>query len=179
MGSQRSVVLSMMTLEGCLAELGLSGPVDLAQARSAFRKLARLHHPDLKRSPTAEDHQRFVRIVNAYQHLKGVLGRHADDPDRGLCPACRREARLCEGMDGVARCLDCLLGFGRKRRFLPLPTFETVRHGAVIVLEAVTVVCIVMGLATAEHGYVLAGVASISLAMVILASTCIRIAHSR
>jgi uncharacterized membrane protein len=72
-----------------------------------------------------------------------------------------------------------LLGLGRKRRFLPLPTFETVRHGAVIALEAVTVVCIVVGLVTAEHGYVQAGVASISLAMVILASTCIRIAHSR
>ena len=171
--------MSMMTLDGCLAELGLRGPVDMAEARSAFRKLARLHHPDLKRSPTAEDHQRFVRIVNAYQHLKSVLGLKPDDPDCGLCPGCRREARLSEGVDGVARCLECLLGVQRRRRFLPLPSFETVRHGAVIVLEAVTVVCIVMGLVTSDHSYVLAGAASISLAMAILASTCIRIVHSR
>ncbi len=171
--------MSKMTLGSCLQVVGLSGRVDLAEAQVAFRRLARLHHPDLKRPPTAEDHRRFVRIVNAYQHIKSILGRKDNDPDRGLCPGCRREARLCEGLDGVARCLDCLLGVGPKRRFLPLPTFETVRHGAVIVLEAVTVVCIVMGLVTSEHAYVLAGVASIFLAMAILASTCIRVAHSR
>jgi hypothetical protein len=174
-----AIVLSKLTLEDCLHVLGLRGPVDLARARVAFLRLARRHHPDLKRSPTVEDHQRFVRIVNAYQHLKGVLRREVDDPDVAACPGCRRMARLGEGVDGVPRCLDCLLGAAPRRRFLPLPIFETVRHVGVMLLEAVTIFCIVMGLVTAEHAYVVTAGVSVSLAIAVLACTCIRVAHSR
>lgn len=171
--------LGRLTDDDALAVLGLAGPADLDRARAAFLRLARLHHPDLKRSPTDADHIRFVRIVNAYHHLKRTLGARSAGPDVGLCAGCGRRARLREGIGGVARCLDCLLGVARRRRLLPLPTWETVRHGGVIALEAVTVVCIILGAATSNSALVLTGAAAITTALLVLATTCIRIGHTR
>lgn len=54
------------------ADLGLTHLADAAAVRAAYRRLAKLYHPDV--SAFADAHQRFIRITEAYE----VLG----DPER-------------------------------------------------------------------------------------------------
>lgn len=54
------------------AVLGLTHTADAAAVRDAYRRLAKLYHPDVSTFPDA--HQRFIRITEAYE----VLG----DPER-------------------------------------------------------------------------------------------------
>lgn len=52
--------------------LGVSANFTSKELRSAFRRLARMHHPDRSKASDAAD--RFIEIVNAYEVL--------NDPDR-------------------------------------------------------------------------------------------------
>ena len=54
------------------AALGITHTADAAAVRDAYRRLAKLYHPDV--STFADAHQRFIRITEAYE----VLG----DPER-------------------------------------------------------------------------------------------------
>jgi curved DNA-binding protein CbpA len=67
--------------------LGVSETATADEIRSAFRKIARLHHPDVSTAP--ESHQRFMAAKEAYE----VLG----DPDR------RRDYDLTRGYERQAQ----------------------------------------------------------------------------
>ncbi|KNC52219.1 uncharacterized protein AMSG_01047 [Thecamonas trahens ATCC 50062] len=55
------------------ATLGLSSDADMAAVRKAYRKLARIYHPD---TTSLEDkdaaHRRFVEIARAYKNIKSL-----------------------------------------------------------------------------------------------------------
>ena len=52
-----------------LSVLGLDGDVDYRDVRTAYRRLAKEHHPDLKQGDK-EAEQRFREIQAAYDVLK-------------------------------------------------------------------------------------------------------------
>jgi curved DNA-binding protein len=66
------------------AALGVPVDADLAQIKKAYRKLARLHHPDVSKAAGAEE--RFKEAAEAYATLKDPVKRAAYD-ELGRRPA--------------------------------------------------------------------------------------------
>ncbi len=60
---------SESTQHDCFAQLELSPPYTVAAVKSAYRRLAKQHHPD---RGGAED--RFLALQRAYQHALDALG---------------------------------------------------------------------------------------------------------
>ena len=63
------------------ATLGISPAATDPELRSAYRRLAQLHHPD-HNGGSAESAMRFAEIQEAYAHVK-LLRRSADRPSAG------------------------------------------------------------------------------------------------
>jgi len=63
------------------AVLGLTHTADAAAVRDAYRRLAKLYHPDV--STFADAHQRFIRITEAYEVLGDPERRKRYDLSRG------------------------------------------------------------------------------------------------
>jgi hypothetical protein len=126
-------------------DLGVDATGD--DVRAAFRRLARQHHPDLDR--TAASTRRFVEVVEAYRALQMEMGLRPNMAHYRLCPRCGRYGELLDGLDGRLGCPDCLLGMMGKRRYLPLPTFVTVKHLGTIALYAASVL---FAFLYAQHG---------------------------
>jgi curved DNA-binding protein CbpA len=63
------------------ATLGISAAATEAELRTAYRRLAQLHHPD-HNGGSAESAMRFAEIQEAYAHVK-LLRRSADRPSAG------------------------------------------------------------------------------------------------
>jgi uncharacterized protein (DUF983 family) len=116
-------------------ELGAGATGD--DVRAAFRRLARQHHPDLNH--TAAGNRRFVEVVEAYRALQMEMGLRPNMADYRVCPRCGHYGELLDGLDGRPGCPDCLLGMTGQRRYLPLPTFVTVKHVGTIALYAASV----------------------------------------
>lgn len=153
-------------VEDNLRTLGLPRSASAADARAAFRRLAKQHHPDVARA--AADHRRFAEIVHAYRELQQAWKDATDEHGHRRCPTCRRWAELLEGLDGRVACLDCLLGESDRRRFLPLPVLVTVRHVGVMLCYAASAALGLTGHAGWSLLLVVAGLAT-------LAVTCMRI----
>lgn len=71
--------------------LGVSREASPAEIRSAFRRLARLHHPDVSASPDAA--ARFAEIAAAYRVLGDPTLRAQYDRGEAVEPAPPRESR--------------------------------------------------------------------------------------
>ena len=160
-----------LRLDECFRELGLRSSAGGAEIKRAFRKLAKTHHPDLQHAQA--DRERFVRILEAYKRLQTELRLHADDGDSRPCPSCGQVAELFDGADGRVACIDCLLGMTRRRSLLPVPSVTTVRHGAVIGLEAVSVYCLCVTLVRGSPEYAAVSLLTGLTALLLLAVTCV------
>lgn len=66
-----------MTKKDYYEVLGVSKTVSAGELKSAYRKMARRHHPDVDKSPDAE--KKFKEINEAYQVLSDVQKREAYD----------------------------------------------------------------------------------------------------
>lgn len=163
--------MSDRSLDDCFRVLGLRSSAGGMRIKRAFRGLVKEHHPDLQHSRA--DLKRFIQIVEAYTRLRHELQLHSPDEDTRPCPSCGKVAELLDGLDGKAACPDCLLGQTRRRLLLPLDVITTVKHGAVIALEAASIFCFVMALARESPTYAAISVATGVVALIILAVTCI------
>ncbi|MFH0980603.1 MAG: J domain-containing protein [Planctomycetota bacterium] len=164
-----------MTLEDCFHVLGLRPSAGGREIKSAFRRLAKAHHPDLQGEET--DREPFVRIVSAYKRLQDELRLHSADDDARPCPSCGKVADLFDGSDGRAACVECLLGVTRRRRLLPLPSITTVRHGTVVLLETASLVCFFLALVKEDRAYAAASLLAGLAALLVLALTCITVKY--
>jgi hypothetical protein len=126
-------------------ELGVDATGD--DVRTAFRRLARQHHPDLDR--TGASTKRFIEVVAAYRALQIEMGLSPNMAHYRLCPRCGHYGELLDGLDGRPGCADCLLGLTVRRHFLPLLTFATVKHVGTIALYAISILCAIL---YAQHG---------------------------
>lgn len=163
------------TLDHCLHVLGLEGAPGAAEVKAAFRRLARQFHPDVNPSPAAS--RRFVEVVEAYRLLRERLVYHADDPDWGLCPRCRRYDDLLEAMWGGVACPDCLLGMTIYRKYLPMPLIVVVRHVAVWVLYGLSVALCVQFARTHAPGWAAAAGATSLSGLLLLACQVVWLAR--
>lgn len=135
MGRDRTPRLSV---EAAYDVLGLKAGAAHQTVQAAYRKLALKHHPDIAGDdPVAR--QEFVRITRAYR-LIATLDRmrmRKRGGEAGCCARCEALDVLYVGLDRRKYCAKCLLE--ARRRFLPLPSYRTIRCIAVIVLQALGV----------------------------------------
>ena len=164
-----------MTLDECFRVLGLRRSAGASQIKHAFRRLAKEHHPDLQHGK--EDRKLFIRIVRAYRRLQSELCLHSAGEHTRPCPSCGETAELLDGVDGAAACIDCLLGVTRRRRSLPLMSITIVKHGIVILLESVGVVCLLVAVTHKSHIWAVAGLLTGLAALVVLAVTCLLVKY--
>ena len=164
-----------LSLDECFRVLGLRPSAGGAEIKRAFRQLAKEHHPDLRHGRA--DRRTFIRIVAAYRRLHTELHLRSSEDNLRPCPSCGRAAELLDGADGRIACLDCLLGITQRRRALPLPLWTTVRHVGVIVLEAASLACFGLAVATGAFAYAVASLLTGVAALVVLALTCITVKH--
>ncbi|MCP4590044.1 MAG: J domain-containing protein [bacterium] len=162
-----------MTLEDCFQTLELPPSSGGTQIRRAFRRLAKDHHPDLQRRPA--DGRRFIRIVTAYQQLQDALDLRALEDGVRQCPECESPAELLDGVDGRVACVNCLLGETRRRLLLPLPEITIVTHTVTIVLEVLSVGCLILAVVGGSTTYALASLVTALAALLILTYTCLMI----
>lgn len=94
------------------AVLEVSPSVDAQAIRSAYRRLARIHHPDHSGGAEA----RFKEIAAAYEVLGNDQRRAAYDQQRAawlqaqgafLCTGCGQGLRIPVGFSGAGRCARC------------------------------------------------------------------------
>jgi hypothetical protein len=169
--------MTTLSHRDCFETLGLATSADREAVRGAFHRLAKLHHPDLRKA--GGDRATFLKVVQAYMTLQRAFREGEALWTQRRCGSCGKEAELFEGLDGAAQCEACLLGVSRRGRFLPLPlSIRTVRHAAVIGLEGVSVYLLIAGVTTDTPMYfgisMLAGFTAIGL----LAVTCLKVRHT-
>jgi hypothetical protein len=63
-----------------LSVFGLGVDVGLSEIKNAYRQAVKEHHPDAKRSPTAQDNDYFIYLTTAYERL---LKLHEHELGRG------------------------------------------------------------------------------------------------
>ncbi len=80
-------------------ELGVHPGTPAPEIRSAFRRLAKLHHPDVSPDPSSA-HKRFLRLAEAYAAItgRGASARHGGGGRRGGA-----STRPAAGSDAAAR----------------------------------------------------------------------------
>jgi hypothetical protein len=61
-------------MDRCYAALGLTRTASAEEVKAAFRKLARLVHPDTSTLPKAEAEARFKKLLDAYNKIKTANG---------------------------------------------------------------------------------------------------------
>lgn len=121
-----------MDYQTCYRTLGIKPGSTLKQVHRAYKRLALKHHPDRAPDDPAS-HDVFIRVTEAYATLRGAFRLNQSSRRGGHCRRCGLLAELLVGLDGGRYCSDCLLG--KRRRFLPMPTFTQIRCLAVIVLQ--------------------------------------------
>jgi len=152
----------------------LSPDADAVQVRAAFRKLAKLNHPDVSHSRRSQ--RRFVEVVRAYHILRQRLRSRPTDRDWGACPRCGVDGDLFKSLSGGSACADCLLGMTRKRRFLPLPLFVIARHVSVIALYAASIALLIRYHESHTPADALISLACVVLGLLLLALEVLRVA---
>lgn len=133
------------SIDDSLRVLGLHPSAGAAEITIAFRRLAKLYHPDL--NPSESAHRRFAEVVRAYN----VLKERFTGPDLSHwapCPHCGRIADLLDSLDGQRACAECLLGMTHRRRCLPLPVYVVARHPVVFMFYATGLALLVHHLST-------------------------------
>jgi hypothetical protein len=139
----------------CYQILGLKPGASPEQVHRAYKLLALRHHPD-RSAGHPESHAVFCRVTEAYSRLKESLHTQATVRNVGICPKCGEVAELFHGMDRRRYCSTCLLH--RRRRYLPLPTFQRIRCVAAITLQSLAFYCVLVSTFTGDW---LPGAASI------------------
>gem|GEM_PF-4926007 len=108
----------------------------------------------------------FSRITMAYRTVSALDRLRLHRPDgAGCCRCCGQPDLLYLGLDRRRYCADCLLQ--SRRRFLPLPSYRTVRCVGVIGLQVAALgLCFAHGITgSASWGLAAAGCALASLAV--------------
>ena len=97
------------------------------QIRSAYRRMARMHHPD----HTGGQDERFKEIAAAYEVLSDEKRRAEYDSQREVwlrargafpCSACGQGIRIPAGSRGAGRCARCKAPFETPPAGVPIPT---------------------------------------------------------
>ena len=169
--------MEQMSPEECFRVLELEASAGPAEVRAAFRRLAKECHPDLRMSPGGIG--RFQQIVRAYRVLQHELRLHPAESDVRICPICGRYKELLEGLDGRPACAECLLGETRRKRHLPAPFMQTVKHLSVVALYVAAIVLLIQWLVTENLGYALASLACAVTGLVVLAVTVLHVREVR
>lgn len=151
-----------MTFAECYSTLGLRPGASLSDVQVAYKRLAMRHHPD-RSGDDDESCRVFCRVTEAYARLKGVHHARLHSRQAGECPTCGGVRDLFIGLHGHLRCADCLLG--KRRRYLPLPTYRQIRCFAAMVLLAAAVFCLYRTARTADPGAAFTGFACVLAAM--------------
>lgn len=147
-----------MTFAECYSTLELRHGASLSEAHDAYKRLALLHHPD-RNGDDPESRRIFCRVTEAYARLRLANHARSRSTRAGECPACRSVGDLFVGLHGKLSCADCLLG--RRRRYLPLPTYRQIRCVVAILCLGVASCCLFQ---TAVYGapvYAFAGFLSV------------------
>jgi hypothetical protein len=169
--------MNHLLVDESLRILGLSRAATWEDVRAAYRRLAKIYHPDVC-DPRLRGSRRFVEVVGAYRTLKEEMGTEPGER-RSPCPRCGQRATLLEGLDGGLACAECLLGETRRRRRLPMPVMVVIRHVAVFGLYALSASLAVTG---STSGSVTPMVWSLGFALAglgLLAGTVVRVEHAR
>ncbi len=140
-----------LTPRQAFAVLGLPPDAGRDQVRTRYRRLAFLHHPD-RNHASADSFRRFRRISHAYHTLRTWLDACDAGETHGECACCRRPGPTRRGLDGRARCRDCLAS-AWGRRFLPSPPVVVAGCGFAIAALTAGVVSLLMFLATSRVVY--------------------------
>mgnify|MGYP002623037880 CR=1 FL=1 len=154
---------SLVSILRCYQVLGLQPGSTLRHIHGAYKKIVLQHHPDRTGSDT-HSLQIFVEATEAYATLKRAYALREISKNAGLCPKCEKFAPLLRGVDGRHYCAECLLA--KRRKFLPLPTYEQVKCLGVIGLQGAAAYLIVSSITTRSLSQ---GVAAVGLAILGLA----------
>ncbi len=166
LGPMRSTATHPLTPEVAYRILGLSPGAAHREVQLAYRRLAFRHHPDIAGDdPLAR--AEFSRITSAYRTVSALDRLRLHQPDgAGCCRCCGQPDLLYLGLDRRRYCADCLLQ--SRRRFLPLPSYRTVRCVGVIALQAAAAgLCVAHGV-TGAPGWGLAAAATAVLSLAVL-----------
>lgn len=158
----------------CLEHLELPARATPSEARSAFRRIARRHHPDIDESPGGR--RRFIEAVQAYRRLQELGFTEHGGASQDVCERCGRVNPLLDALDGSRACCDCLLGTTRRRRSLPAPFTTTVRHLSVVALYAAGIGVFWLDSQGGGFDWTWLSLALFGLGGVTLARTCLRVA---
>lgn len=133
-----------MSIIKCYRVLGVSPGASLRQVHRAYKKLVLRHHPD-RTAGNPDSLAVFVEATEAYATLKRAFALKEVSRGAGPCPKCERFAPLLRAIDGRQYCAECILA--RRRRFLPLPTYEQIKFLGVLALQGTALWLLVMSVA--------------------------------
>lgn len=153
-----------MSILRCYQVLGLQPGSTLRHIHRAYKKIVLQHHPD--RTGSDESSLKiFVEATEAYSTLKRAYALREISRNAGLCPKCEKFAPLLRGVDGRHYCAECLLA--KRRKFLPMPTYEQVKCLGVIGLQGAAAYLIVSSITmrSLPHGVAAVGLAAVGLAV--------------
>lgn len=155
-----------MSILKCYQVLGLSPGATLRQIHRAYKKLVLQHHPD-RNSGDPESLRIFVEATEAYSLLKRAYAMREVAKGVGVCPKCERLAPLLRGVGGKEFCAECLLS--KRRKFLPLPTYEQIKCIGVIALQGTAVYMLIQSILTGSMFHGLAALLLVLISMAVLA----------
>ena len=167
----------MPTIEEHYSVLGLSPGAGLTEVTTAFRRLAKEHHPDV--AGPGGDPRHFLNILRAYTALRDTLQAQGGKQGEFVCPRCHRRVPVLHDPAGRSACAQCLLGETRRSRFLPLPAMVIARHLAVFAAYASALVCLVCYLREGRYCYAAASFACVTAGLLLLAIEVLRIVRPR
>jgi hypothetical protein len=162
----------------CYQVLGMRPGSSLEQLHRAYKRLVLRHHPDRAVGDPASL-ETFHRVNEAYATLRDALRnpRRTRAGTRGRawgpCPKCGRVAELFKDLHDAIACGDCLLQ--TRRRFLPLPTYVTIRCIPTIVLQSLGGYCAILSASGGDWRHAAAGAVS-TLAGLFWLTYCVRTA---
>ncbi|MBN2561666.1 MAG: J domain-containing protein [Phycisphaerae bacterium] len=150
----------------CYEVLGIRPGATAEQVHYAYKRLALRHHPD-RTAGDPDSLAQFCRVTEAYRTLKEASLAHGGSRPAERCRKCHCVAELFRGLDGGRYCSACLLN--TRRRYLPLPKFQTVRCIATIVLQGLALHCASVAAVTGDWRHGAAGALFVFAAMGALA----------
>jgi hypothetical protein len=151
-----------VTFTECYNTLKLRPGASMAEAHAAYKRLALRHHPD-RNGDDPENRRLFCLVTEAYARLRTAHHARTESNRSGECPACKSIGELFVGLHGRLLCADCLLG--KRRRYLPMPTYRQIRCLAAVLFLCVAAVCLVRTAIFAEPHSAFAGFGCVLVAM--------------